>query len=243
MGLEGLEDVIVLGERLDLWVFFEMFTGVDEQVVGGLNMGVLELFLLLVLVLILLSVDINGLLLGINIGSVVILGLVPLIIINQLIVQVLELSQEGNDPSLVLLLTLLLEPVLFDLQHLQFVVKSRQIVNTLIQVVQLILSDRQHIQVDKGVEAFQFADLVIEEGKVLKLSEGFQALDLLNHVEAEVKPLQLGEVFEAADLGDDVVVKLEFGQVVHALQVTNRDDVYTNMKFMSVIKLGGATVL
>ena len=70
-------------------------------------------------------------------------------------------------------------------------------------------------------------NLIFEQWKVGELRALVQALYLADQVERQVEPLQIDEVFEALNLHDDVVVKLKLGQVLHALQIIDFNDVYT----------------
>ena len=94
----------------------------------------------------------------------------------------------------------------------------------------LIASNRQHIQILESVEAFKNRDAVLKERQVLQKAQFFKSLNLLNHVKAEVQPFELRKALQALDPRDDVVIKLEFDEISHTHQVVNLDNVYKKFK-------------
>lgn len=64
-----------------------------------------------------------------KLGSIVSLCLVALLLLNQLVVKVLQTTQEGNDATFVILLTSLLELVLLDLEHFKVVAQLVEVLD------------------------------------------------------------------------------------------------------------------
>mmetsp|Transcript_17135 Transcript_17135/g.26490 ORF Transcript_17135/g.26490 Transcript_17135/m.26490 type:complete len:326 (-) Transcript_17135:17-994(-) len=224
--IQVVPEVVEFGEQFQLFGVFILLQNSVEHAVSAIDLSVNESLVYNLLDCILLI----GLLLLVNIVesfAVFLRSQFPLLVVNQLIVEVLK-SLDGLDGvELVVLLVLAGEGprVVRHLQHLQLVLQPLQVAHRLVQVAHQVLPEREHVQLRQHLQPRQLLDAVREDRQVRELRERVQVLDALDEVEAEVEPTQVDQVLEAVDLADDVVVELQLGEAVHALQVVDLDDV------------------
>lgn len=76
--------------------------------------------------------------------------------------------------------------------------------------------------------------MVRKEGQVFKFAQVVQTFDLGDQIEAEVEPAEVDQRVKSLDLRNDIVVQLQFGQVLHPHQVVNFHDVYIQIWILSV---------
>ena len=93
-----------------------------------------------------------------------VVGFLPLLLADKLVVKVFEFSQESDNPTLVLFVARLFEPVLLDLKHLELVVKTSEVVNTFVKLVELVLANGEDIKIAEVLEALDLADFIVEKG-------------------------------------------------------------------------------
>ena len=116
VGIRVLELLIELLEALDLFVVFKGLAALNEEVGHGENVGLFQLLVLILeigVVPLLLVVDLGGFKLILKVA----LSLLLFLLLNQLVIEVLELAEVGDDAALVLFVALLLELVLVDFEH------------------------------------------------------------------------------------------------------------------------------
>ena len=181
-----------LQETRDLVIFVKGLAALLEQVLGVVDVGLFKLLvglLRLCVVLVVLVVD----RLGFQLGLVVRVSLLTLLGFDELVIEVLEVLEEGDCQLLVVLaLTLhVLEFVALDLEHFEVVVKRLQVLDGLVEVAEFIGADREQIQTFELFEVLQFGDAVLEKGEVLQLTQRLKAFDLGNQIEAQIQPGQV----------------------------------------------------
>ena len=152
--------------------------------------------------------------------------LLTFLLLDQLVVEVLEVLKESDDTSLIIFITFILEAVVVNFKNFKIVAEPVEVQHSGIELLDLIASNRQHIQILESVETFKNRDAVLEEGEVLQKAQFFKPLYLFDHVEAEVQPFELCEALQTLDSRDDVVIKLELDEISHPNQVVNLDNVY-----------------
>ena len=202
--LDGID--VLVEARNDIKVF-ECFAARLEEVDGVVNVGLLErlvLFFLLVVACIVVFLELSSF----KLALVLIEGLLALLLLNQLVVEILQVPQVGNDSILVILLTGLTERIVLDLEDFEVVAQLMQVLDRVFQIGNGVGSDGKYVELLEVVETFNNDDTIGEEGEVLELAQVVQALDHLDHVKGEVEPLELGQRLQAGDLSDDVVVEL-----------------------------------
>ena len=102
---------------------------------------------------------------------------------DQLVVKVLEFSEEGESIHLEFGLLGLVEGVICHLQDLELgQLQLVQVLNCLLVISDLIRANRQHIQLLQGLKTLKLRDVIGEQGKVGELSELFETLYLLDEV-------------------------------------------------------------
>ena len=102
---------------------------------------------------------------------------------DQLVVKVLEFSEEGESIHLEFGLLGLVEGVICHLQDLELgQLQLVQVLNCLLVISDLIRANRQHVQLLQGLETLKLRDVIGEQGKVGELSELFETLYLLDEV-------------------------------------------------------------
>ena len=182
---------LILAEATDLVIVVESLAASLEKIRRVMNVRLFELLvgcLLISVILLILVLEA----LALELGLVVVMGLLSLLVVNELVVEVLELfAQICNDLALVVLLARLLEGVAADLEHLQVVAQSVQVAHTVVKRDDHVVSDREHIQILQRVESFQDGDAVLEKGQIFKLAQVIEPFDFLNQIEAEVEPFEL----------------------------------------------------
>ena len=156
--------------------------------------------------------------------------LLTFLLLDKLVVEVLEVLKESDDTSLIIFITLILEAVVVNLKNFKIVSESVKVQHSRIELLDLIASNRQHIQILESVKTFKNRDAVLKERQVLQKAQFFKSLNLLDHVKAEVQPFELRKALQALDPRDDVVIKLEFDEISHTHQVVNFDNVYKKFK-------------
>ena len=219
-----LDSIDVLVEAGNDIKVFECFAARLEEVDGVVNVGLLErlvLFFLLIVACIVVFLELSSF----KLALVLIEGLLALLLLNQLVVEILQVPQVGNDSILVILLTGLTERIVLDLEDFEVVAQLMQVLDRVFQIGNGVGSDGKYVELLEVVETFNNDDTIGEEGEVLELAQAVQALDHLDHVKGEVEPLELGQRLQAGDLSDDVVVKLQLHEVIHAYQVADFNDI------------------
>ena len=158
-----------------------------------------------------------------QLSLVLLIRRVPLLVTDHFVVEVLQVLQKGDNAPFVVLFTRLFKRVVLYLQHLQFVLVLQrvQVVDRLVQGHNPVFAHRKHIQTFQVVQAFQFGDVVRKEGQVFKFAQVVQTFDLGDQVEAEVEPAKIHQRVKSLDLRNDIVVQLQFGQVLHPHQIVN----------------------
>jgi len=119
-----------------------------------MNVGLFELFvshLCLSVVLLLFIVVTSTLQLGLE----VIEGSLLLFFLNELVVQVLESLNVGDDSALVLFFSSLSKRVVVNLKHFQIVSEQVQVLHRVVQRCKQVGPDGEHIQVFQSVKAFK----------------------------------------------------------------------------------------
>ena len=219
-----LDSIDVLAEAGNDIKVFECFAARLEEVDGVVDVGFLERLVLLFL-LVVAGIVIFLELSSFKLALVLIEGLLALLLLNQLIVEILQVPQVGDNSILVILLTSLTESIVLDLEDFEVVAQLVQVLDGVFQICDGVRAHGKYVELLEIVETLDNDDTIGEEGEVLKLGQVVQALDHLDHVKGEVEPLELGQRLQAGDLSDDVVVELQLQQVLHTSQVVDFNDI------------------
>ena len=219
-----LDSIDVLVEARNDIKVFECFAARLKEVDGVVDVGLLERLVLLFL-LVVAGIVVFLELSSFKLALVLIEGLLALLLLDQLVVEILQVPQVGDDSILVILLTSLAESIVLDLEDFEVVAQLVQVLDGVFQTCDGVGSDGKYVELLEVFEALDNDDTIGEEGEVLELAQVVQALDHLDHVKGEVEPLELGQRLQASYLRDDVVVELQLHQVLHASQVVDFNDV------------------
>ena len=184
-----------------------------EHVIGLVDVslivdGIVRLLgLLLLIVLLLLDLS----------DSLIVLefSLVTLRLRNELEIKILEASEHANGEEFVVTVrgASINVRVVLHVENLQVVGQLLEVAHGVIVAAHRVLTEGEHVQLGERIQALNLADLVGVERQVGQLGQLLEALDLGDHVEREVEPREVPELTQVLNLTNDVVIKLQLGQL------------------------------